>query len=78
MTTNSNPNTVAEMQSTTDQQASTADPFNPTNLRLSQSFVETAGIRKLLTNVQCVSQVRKILFGFTPTPRTARTSPSLS
>jgi len=51
MTTNSNPNTVAEMQSTTDQQASTADPFNPTNLRLSQSFVETAGIRKLLTNV---------------------------
>jgi hypothetical protein len=27
------------------------DPFNPANLRLSQSFVETAGVKKLLTTV---------------------------
>ena len=32
-------------------QASTPDPFNPTNLRLSQSFVETAGVKKLLTTI---------------------------
>jgi hypothetical protein len=32
-------------------QASTPDPFNPTNLRLSQSFVENAGVKKLLTTV---------------------------
>jgi hypothetical protein len=29
----------------------TPDPFDPTNLRLSQSFVETAGVKKLLTTV---------------------------
>jgi hypothetical protein len=39
------------MQPNTEQQASTPDPFNPTNLRLSQSFVETAGVKKLLTTV---------------------------
>jgi hypothetical protein len=38
------------MQPNTEQQAS-PDPFNPTNLRLSQSFVETAGVKKLLTTV---------------------------
>lgn len=27
------------------------DPFDPANLRLSQSFVETAGVKKLLTTV---------------------------
>ena len=27
------------------------DPFDPTNLRLSQSFTETAGVKKLLTAV---------------------------
>ena len=29
----------------------TPDPFDPANLRLSQSFVETAGVKKLLTTV---------------------------
>jgi hypothetical protein len=42
---------MPDMQRTTEQQASTPDPFNPTNLRLSQSFVETAGVKKLLTTV---------------------------
>ena len=36
---------------TTVPQAPAPDPFNPTNLRLSQSFVETAGVKKLLTTV---------------------------
>ena len=27
------------------------DPFNPDNLRLSQSFAETVGVKKLLTTV---------------------------
>jgi hypothetical protein len=51
MTTKADPNTIPAMQSTTEQHASTVDPFNPTNLRLSQSFVETAGVKKLLTTV---------------------------
>jgi hypothetical protein len=42
---------MPDMQPTTEQQASTPDPFNPTNLRLSQAFVETAGVKKLLTTV---------------------------
>jgi hypothetical protein len=42
---------MPDMQPTTEQQASTPDPFNPTNLRLSQSFVETAGVKKLLTTI---------------------------
>ena len=28
-----------------------ADPFDPENLRLDQSFAETAGVKKLLTTV---------------------------
>jgi hypothetical protein len=32
-------------------QAPTADPFDPANLRLSQSFVETVGVKRLLTTV---------------------------
>ena len=36
---------------TTVPQAPAPDPFNPTNLRLSQSFVETAGVKKLLTTI---------------------------
>src|SRR6516225_12124942 len=50
MTTKSDPNTIPAMQPNTEQQAS-PDPFNPTNLRLSQSFVETAGVKKLLTTI---------------------------
>lgn len=51
MMTKTDPNTMPDMQRTTEQQASTPDPFNPTNLRLSQSFVETSGVKKLLTTV---------------------------
>src|SRR5262245_30703753 len=51
MTAKTDPNNVPAMQPTPEQQASTVDPFNPTNLRLSQSFVETAGVKKLLTTV---------------------------
>lgn len=51
MMTKTDPNTMPDMQRTTEQQASTPDPFNPTNLRLSQSFVETAGVKKLLTTI---------------------------
>jgi len=51
MMTKTGPNTMPDMQPTTEQQASTPDPFNPTNLRLSQSFVETAGVKKLLTTI---------------------------
>jgi hypothetical protein len=47
MTPKTDPNTMPDMQPTTEQQA----PFNPTNLRLSQSFVETAGVKKLLTTI---------------------------
>ena len=35
----------------TEPQTSAPDPFNPTNLRLSQSFVDTVGVKKLLTTV---------------------------
>jgi hypothetical protein len=51
MTAKTDPNNVPAMQPTPEQQASTPDPFNPTNLRLSQSFVENAGVKKLLTTV---------------------------
>ena len=51
MMTKTDPNTMPDMQLTREQQASTPDPFNPTNLRLSQSFVETAGVKKLLTTI---------------------------
>jgi hypothetical protein len=33
---------------TTDATNTTLDPFDPANLRLGQSFVETAGVKKLL------------------------------
>jgi hypothetical protein len=51
MMTKTDPNTMPDMQPPTEQQASTPDPFDPTNLRLSQSFVETADVKKLLTTV---------------------------
>jgi hypothetical protein len=51
MMTKTDPNTMPNMQPTTEQQASTPDPFNPTNLRLSQSFVENAGVKKLSTTI---------------------------
>jgi hypothetical protein len=51
MTAKTDPNNVPAMQPTPEQQALTPDPFNPTNLRLSQSFVENAGVKKLLTTV---------------------------
>jgi hypothetical protein len=51
MTPKTDPNDVPAMQPTPEQQASTPDPFDPTNLRLSQSFVENAGVKKLLTTV---------------------------
>jgi hypothetical protein len=51
MMTKTDPNTMPDMQPPTEQQASTPDPFDPTNLRLSQSFVETAGVKKLLTTI---------------------------
>jgi hypothetical protein len=51
MTAKTDPNNVPAMQPTPEQQASTPDPFNPTNLRLSQSFVETAGVKKLLITI---------------------------
>jgi hypothetical protein len=35
----------------TDSQTLPPNPFDPANLRLSQSFVETAGVKKLLTTV---------------------------
>src|SRR5262249_36952961 len=46
------PNAELNAQSTTaETQAPAPDPFDPTNLRLSQSFVETAGVKKLTTTV---------------------------
>lgn len=51
MTTKTDPNAMLSMQPTTEQPAPTPDPFNPINLRLSQSFVETAGVKKLLTTI---------------------------
>jgi hypothetical protein len=33
------------------QRQSAPDPFDPENLRLGQSFIETAGVEKLLTTV---------------------------
>ena len=51
MMTKTDPNTMPDMQPTTEQQASTPDPFDPANLRLSQSFAETVGVKKLLTTV---------------------------
>jgi hypothetical protein len=51
MTTKANPNTVPDPQPNTQQQAPALDPFDPNNLRLSQSFVETAGVKKLLTTI---------------------------
>src|SRR5262249_27720641 len=52
MTTKSVSNAVPDRQpNTTEPQAPAPDPFDPANLRLSQSFVETAGVKKLLTTV---------------------------
>ena len=51
MMTKTDPNTMPDMQPTTEQQASTPDPYDPTNLRHSQSFVETAGVKKLWTTI---------------------------
>jgi hypothetical protein len=42
------PTEAADAATTT---AETPDPFDPANLRLDQSFVETAGVKKLLTTV---------------------------
>jgi hypothetical protein len=43
--------TEPKFEARVEPQASAPDPFNPENLRLSQSFVETAGVKKLLTTV---------------------------
>src|SRR5262249_25191441 len=51
MTTKTNPNIMPDMQPTAEQQASPPNPFAPDNLRLTHSFVETAGVKKLLTTV---------------------------
>jgi hypothetical protein len=48
VTTKTDPDPVLNMQATTEQQASTPGPFDPINLRLSQSSVETAGGKKIL------------------------------
>jgi len=42
------PHTVPESP---ESQASAPDPFDPANLRLSQAFTETVGVKKLLTTV---------------------------
>jgi hypothetical protein len=50
MTTKIDPNSMPA-EPNTEPQTSAPDPFNPTNLRLSQSFVDTVGVKKLLTTV---------------------------
>jgi hypothetical protein len=45
------PSSAPDRKPGLDPQASTPDPFDPANLRLSQSFIETAGVKKLLTTV---------------------------
>jgi hypothetical protein len=68
MMTKTDPNTMPDMQRTTEQQASTPDPFNPTNLRLSQSFVETAGVKKLLTTIPVRKPSRQDFVRVHPSP----------
>jgi hypothetical protein len=51
MTTKANPSTVPNPNTDPTQQAPAFDPFDPSNLRLSQSFVETVGVKKLLTTI---------------------------
>jgi len=56
--------------------AHAADPFAPENLRLSQSFMETAAaVKKLITTVPVRNPTRRILCASIPIPRSARTSP---
>jgi hypothetical protein len=45
-----------------------SDPFDPSNLRLSQSFVETAGVTKLLTTVPERKPGRQDYFRVHPDP----------
>ena len=68
MMTKTDPNTMPDMQPTTEQQASTPDPFDPTNLRLSQSFVETAGVKKLLTTIPVRRPSRQEFVRVHPSP----------
>jgi hypothetical protein len=45
------PPTAAATEAELDSEESSSDPFDLTNLRLDQSFVESAGVKKLLTTV---------------------------
>ena len=74
---NINPEAV-EGAANPDAVAEKPDPFDPANLRLSQSFAETVGVKKLLTTVPVANPTRKILCGFTLVPSIARTSRSSS
>jgi hypothetical protein len=52
MTAKNTPNLVPDpdqLSNTTE--APVPDPFDPANLRLSQSFTETVGVKKLLTTI---------------------------
>jgi hypothetical protein len=50
----------------------TDDPFNLANLRLDQSFVQTAGAQKLLTTIPVRKPNRQDFCRVHPTPSTAK------
>ena len=73
---NSKPTPTLQAVQPSDPGPATLDPFDPANLRLDQSFTETAPVKKLLRQFPCVSQARKISCGCTWPPNFAKTSRS--
>ena len=51
------------------------DPFDPANLRLSQSFTETVGVKKLLTTVPVRKPSPQDFVQGSPVPRVSRELP---
>jgi hypothetical protein len=49
-------------------QAAPADPFDPANLRLDQSFTETVAVKKLLTTIPVRKPSRQTFFRVHPDP----------
>jgi hypothetical protein len=45
------------------------DPFDPENARLSQDFVATAGVKKLLTSIAVMRPPRQVFFRVHPDPQ---------
>jgi hypothetical protein len=54
--------------------AASDDPFDLSNLRLTQDFVETAGVKKLLRTCPLANRIRRTSFAFIRIPTTGWSS----